>query len=187
MSTPNWPEPSSPSAGQQVPPPPVAQPAPVYMGAPQVGRPCPACGRDWGAGMACQFCGQVVGMPTGVHVASAAKRFGGYLLEIVLAIFTLGIGWLVWAVFAFRDGQTPAKKVLKMRCIKLRTGESASWGTMFLREVIAKPIIGVLSWLTIGIANFWLVWDKNTQELWDKMAGTIVVNDAHDVMKPRRA
>ena len=144
-----------------------------------VTRPCPSCLRDWGAGISCQFCSQVGGLPSGVRVASAGRRLGGYLLEIVLVIFTLVIGWLVWALIAFKNGQTPAKQVLGMRCVKLQKGEAASWGTMFVREVIAKPIIGGLSWFTLGIVNFWLVWDKNTQELWDKMAGTIVVNDPH--------
>jgi hypothetical protein len=38
-----------------------------------------------------------------------------------------------------------------------------------LREVVAKGLIGMLSVLTLGIANLWL--------LWDKVAGTIVVDD----------
>jgi uncharacterized RDD family membrane protein YckC len=142
-----------------------------------VARPCPSCGRDWGQGMACQFCEQVGGLPAGVHIASAGKRFGAYLLEGVLMLFTLVIGWLIWSLIVFASGQTPAKQLLGMRCIKLRTGTRASWGTMFLREFIAKPVIAVLSWLTLGIINFWLIWDPNTQELWDKMVGTIVVND----------
>lgn len=142
-----------------------------------VARACPACGRDWGAGIACQFCAQVGGLPSGVHVSSAGRRFGGYLLEAILMAVTLYIGWFIWCLISFSNGQTPAKQVLGMRCVRMRTGESAGWGTMFLREVIAKPVIGLLSMLTFGIINFWLVWDKNTQELWDKMAGTLVVND----------
>lgn len=48
---------------------------------------------------------------------------------------------------------------------------------MFLREIIAKWIISFLAAFTLGIILFWLVWDKNKQELWDKVVGTIVVND----------
>jgi hypothetical protein len=43
--------------------------------------------------------------------------------------------------------------------------------------VVAKAIIGILSWVTLGIVNFWLVWDKNNQELGDKVVGTVVVFD----------
>ena len=53
---------------------------------------------------------------------------------------------------------------------------------MFLREFIAKAVIYVLAELTLGIVYFWLLWDKNNQELWDKMVGTIVVNDPQGVL-----
>ena len=155
-----------------------------YQQGPYDARPCPNCGRPWGAGMSCQFCNQVEGLPNGVQIASPGRRFGGYVLEGVLIVFTLSIGWFIWSLVVFGRGQTPAKQVLGMRCVKLQTSQSASWGTMFLRELIAKPIVGLLSWVTLGIANFWLLWDKNTQELWDKMVGTIVVNDPHKVLAP---
>jgi uncharacterized RDD family membrane protein YckC len=104
-------------------------------------------------------------------------RLGGLLLEPVLIVVTLGIGYLLWALMAFTSGQTPGKQVLGMRVVKLRDGRAAGFGTSLLREVIAKPVIGVLSIVTFGIVNFWLVWDEDSQELWDKVVGTIVVND----------
>ena len=83
------------------------------------------------------------------------------------------------SMIVFKDGQSPAKQLLGMRVVKLRTASRATWGTMFVREVIAKPVIGILSWVTAGIVNFWLLWDPHKQELWDKIAGTIVVDDKH--------
>jgi uncharacterized RDD family membrane protein YckC len=65
-----------------------------------------------------------------------------------------------------------------LRVVRLDQGKAAGFGTMFLREMVAKPVINILGWITAGIVNFWLVWDKDTQELWDKVVGTIVVNDA---------
>ena len=82
-----------------------------------------------------------------------------------------------------RGGQTP-KQVLGMRCVKLRTSRTASGGTLLLREFIAKLVIYVLAEVTLGIVYFWLLWDKNNQELWDKMVGTIVVNDPQEVLIP---
>jgi uncharacterized RDD family membrane protein YckC len=142
-------------------------------------RPCPSCGREWGGGIACQFCDQVEGLPPGVHLSSPARRFGGYVLEGVLLVVTLGIGWLVWSFVIFGRGQTPAKQLLGMRAVDLRRGENATWGKMFVREIVAKPLVGLVSWVTLGIVNFWLVWDNRNQELWDKVVGTIVVNDPH--------
>jgi uncharacterized RDD family membrane protein YckC len=112
-------------------------------------------------------------------LSSPGKRLGGALLEGILYIFTAVIGWYIWAAIVFKDGQSPAKQLLGMRVVKLRTASKATWGTMFVREVIAKPVIGILSWVTAGIVNFWLLWDPHKQELWDKIAGTIVVDDKH--------
>ena len=38
-----------------------------HFGDPLNVRPRPNCGRDWGTGLACQFCRQVEGLPLGVH------------------------------------------------------------------------------------------------------------------------
>jgi RDD family len=149
----------------------------IPSNSPAAARPCPSCGRQWGGGISCQFCDQVEGLPSGVHLSSPARRFGGYVLEAVLSTVTLGIGWLIWAFVVFGRGQTPAKQMLGMRVVTLRTGEKATWGRMFVRELIAKPLVAMLSLVTLGIANFWLVWDGRNQELWDKVVATIVVND----------
>ena len=158
----------------------VAAVPPAYTPA----RPCPSCGREWGAGIACQFCDQVEGLPPGVHLSSPARRFGGYLLEGLLSVVTLGIGWLIWAFVIFGRGQTPAKQVLNMRVVTLRTGERSTWGRMFVREIVAKPLVAMVSVVTLGIANFWLIWDSRNQELWDKVVATIVVNDPNKQLLP---
>jgi uncharacterized RDD family membrane protein YckC len=145
--------------------------------APTPARQCPSCKREWGGGIACQSCDQVEGLPLGVHLSSPGRRLGAHLLEIPLAVVTLGIGYLVWTLIVFGRGQTPGKQLLGMRTIKVRQARRASWGQMFLREFIAKPVIWIAAWFTLGIVNLWLVWDKNNQELWDKMIGTVIVND----------
>lgn len=51
---------------------------------------------------------------------------------------------------------------------------------MFLRDFIGKLLVSLtFGLLFIGgvIADCWLLWDKDKQELWDKIAGTVVVND----------
>ena len=37
-----------------------------------------------------------------------------------------------------------------------------------------------------NIFYFWLLWDSERQELWDKMVDTVVVNDPGDLLDPRR-
>jgi uncharacterized RDD family membrane protein YckC len=146
-------------------------------------RACPACGRDWGVGPTCEHCGQVDGMREGVRLSSAGKRLGGYLLDVVLVFALLGIGWIVWSLIVWGRGQTPAKQVLEMRIVHRSTRKQASWGRTALREVVGRGLIGLVAAVTIVgyVLYFWLLWDRNRQELWDKLADTIVVNDAHNL------
>jgi uncharacterized RDD family membrane protein YckC len=149
--------------------------------------PCPACGLDWGTEpTACRHCGQVDRMPTGVSLASPQRRFAGHLLETLLVIGTLVVGWLVWSFVAYGRSQTPAKQLLNMRVVKLDSREPAGYGTMVVREWVAKPLLGLVGGLSAGVAYFWMFWDSRNQELWDKVAGTIVVSDPEKQLAPPR-
>jgi uncharacterized RDD family membrane protein YckC len=111
-----------------------------------------------------------------VTLSSAGKRLIAHLLDDVLAIATCGIGWLVWACFTFGNGQTPAKQLMGMRTVNLQTGVRAGWGRMFVREILAKSLVGfLLGWLILPY--FWLLWDRDKQQLWDKLVDTTVVDD----------
>ncbi|MFF9085667.1 RDD family protein [Streptomyces sp. NPDC014991] len=145
---------------------------------------CTACGQATGIEPSCQFCGQVLFLPRGIALSTAGLRFGGYLLEGALFVCTLGIGWLIWAFIVFRHGQTPAKQLLHMRVVHITEAGTARWGRMFVREFIAKGIIGVLASFTLLIPYFWLLWDRNRQELWDKMVTTLVVTDRANQLRP---
>lgn len=147
-------------------------------------RACPSCGRSWGLGRSCQWCGQVEGLPSGVKLSSPGKRFGAYLLEFGLAVVTLGLGWLAWALIVFKNGQTPAKQLLGMKAVTISTTEPAGWGRMFVREIVAKTLISTfIGWLILPY--FWLLWDKDRQELWDKLVGTVVVDDPNKQLEKR--
>jgi uncharacterized RDD family membrane protein YckC len=117
--------------------------------------------------------------PPQIRLSSAGKRLGAWALDGVLFVVTLGIGWLIWSLIVWSSGRSPAKQLLKMRVVRRDNQRSASWGRMCFREIVCKGIIGFAASLTvIGIAiYFWLLWDDERQELWDKMADTLVVND----------
>ena len=40
-------------------------------------------------------------------LSSRGQRFGAFLLEIPLAIITLGIGYLIWALIVYSEGRLP--------------------------------------------------------------------------------
>jgi Domain of unknown function (DUF4389)/RDD family len=145
-------------------------------------RACQVCHRDWGTGLACEHCGQVDGLPEGLRLSTAGKRFGEYLLEILIAFALLGVGWLIWSLIVWKRGQSPAKQVLKMRIVHLKTRRHTGWGRTALREFVYKGLIALLAGVTLVgyVLFFWLLWDRNRQELWDKMADTIVVDDPAD-------
>lgn len=56
-------------------------------------------------------------LPPGVTVASPWIRLGSYLLEPLLMLVTLYIGWMIWAAMTAGTGQTPAKRLLGLRVI----------------------------------------------------------------------
>jgi uncharacterized RDD family membrane protein YckC len=122
------------------------------------------------------------GMPGGapaLQLTSRGKRFGAYLLEGLLVIVTLFIGWLIWSVIAWGKGQTPAKQVLGMRVVKLDERRPATMGEMALRELVGKFLLAMVPFYTLVGAIFVLT-DDNNQGLWDKIAGTTVVEDPNN-------
>ncbi len=127
-------------------------------------------------------------LPAPVRLSSAWRRLGGHLLDGLLILLTLLIGWLVWSIIVWGRGQTPAKQLLGMRVLSRETLTSARRGRMFAREIPCKWIIELFASITIVgfVVYFWLLWDNARQELWDKMVETIVVNDPENVLDPRR-
>ena len=115
---------------------------------------CFNCQRPWGSGCACQFCSQMFGCPPGVILSSSMRRLGAHLLDGLLCFATCFIGWLVWSLIVYGRGQTPGKQLLGMRVAIMTTGTKAGWGRMFVREYLAKFLIGVLlGWLVLSLIH----------------------------------
>ncbi len=120
----------------------------------------------------------VVLLATG-GIAQAANGGVAALAIVALSIglFIWSLGLFIWSLSLFARGQTVGKYFLGLRVLDVDRGRAASFGMMLMREVVAKPVIMVLSSMTLGIVNFWLVWDRDSQELWDKVVNTVVVQD----------
>lgn len=123
--------------------------------------------------------GQLV-LPPGVVITSRGSRLLAALLDGVLAIVTLGIGWLIWSLFTYRNGQTPAKQLMGIRVISLNDGKALGFWMTLLREWILKEFIGGI---TFGIAYIWILFDSKNQTLYDKVLNTIVVDDSQGLTK----
>lgn len=116
-----------------------------------------------------------------VQLTSLGRRFGAHLLDGVLCLFTLFIGWLIWSCFTYSRGQTPAKSLLGIRVVKQQTGFAASWGDMFVRNLIIQGGLSLLSIFLFGIptivAAVMIFSGTLHQTGWDRIAGTVVVDD----------
>ena len=141
----------------------------TYNNAPRPPRPLPGEGSAGG----------------GFRYASFQHRLGAYALDAVLAVVTLGIGWLIWSLIVWSEGQTPAKKILKIRVRHFETGAVATWGHMAVRELLVPVTVMIASSLTSGIAAVaWIVieivfyFTKNSRTLRDLWVKTAVINEA---------
>ena len=144
---------------------------------------CPNCQlRFDGDGLFCQWCQQFLNGPVGVKAASITRRVVAYLLEALLLLLTLVIGYVIWLGFSLSHGQTPGKQVLGIRVIRC-DGSPSDWGWTFIREVVIKfGIIGLaIDSVTLGLGSvldgLWAFWDRDRQALHDKIVKTVVVDD----------
>lgn len=78
----------------------------------------------------------------GEPLATPAVRLGAFALETVLAVVTLGIGWLIWSLVIWSKGTTPGHSIVRLYIVDAKSGRTATWGHMALREIVIKGIVG---------------------------------------------
>jgi uncharacterized RDD family membrane protein YckC len=120
----------------------------------------------------------------GAPLSSSGRRLGAYLLDVLLAMVTLIIGWLIWSLILWAQGQSPAKSLLGMRCVRPDTGRAATWGTMALREVVGMWLFGSISYGITTIISGFMILGPSQQGIWDKIASTVVVDDPDGRLRP---
>lgn len=145
------------------------------------GESCTRCSAPTPIGMFCQSCGQFLADTDHQveRVTHNRRFFGTYLLEAVLFVVTLGVGWYIWLIFTAQTAQTPAKRLLGVYILDADTRSPVSTGRVWIREVLVKQLLVGLLGLVTGVASLidaiWVFFDRNRQALHDKVAGTIVV------------
>jgi RDD family len=68
--------------------------------------------------------------------ASLGKRLEALALSPLLCVVTLGIGWMVWNVFEWRNGRTPTYRLLRLHVVRLSDGEPIGLGRSIVRSGI---------------------------------------------------
>ena len=100
-------------------------------------------------------------------------------LVVIVCLFITGLVMLVYETVAVAMfGRTLGMAWLRIRPVRV-SGQTLGWGRAFGRAVIFW-LAGFLGW--IGLLDpLWCLWDGERQCLHDKVADSIVINDAaHD-------
>lgn len=129
-----------------------------------------------------------------LRLASSQHRIASLLLETVLFSLTLGIGWLIWSLFTWKTGQSPAKKILKIRVFHVKTNQPVTWGHMAIYEFLCNlslnlvaaliymmtfGLLGPLPFLALWLIDFCWYWkDGKKRTLRDNFVKVVVVNIA---------
>jgi uncharacterized RDD family membrane protein YckC len=115
--------------------------------------------------------------PQGVQPRSIGRVVAAYAVAVLLFVLTLGIGYIIWSLVVWDDGQTPAQRLFGLRCWRPESRRLASRGQMALRQGIGLLINGEL---LVGV--FIVLSDSVRTSLGDYLIGTVVVHDPHDVL-----
>jgi len=110
--------------------------------------------------------------------AGPGIRLGSWLLDALLGVVTLYVGWLIWALFTADEGQTPAKRLLGLRVIREDREEPPGLLFMFfMRGLVAGWVASVMAIFTLGIIVFMPFWDSKNRNIWDAASRCVVLKD----------
>jgi RDD family len=116
-------------------------------------------------------------LPPGARLASRAQVAAAFALALLLFAVTLGIGYIAWGAVTWGQGQTPAQRILSLRCWLTQDGRVAGRDEMGTRQVLGLFLCGGLIW---GV--FVWLFSKNRRSAGDLLAGTVVLHDPDGVL-----
>ena len=108
-------------------------------------------------------------------VSRVARLVIASLLDSLLVMVTLVVGWLIWAAITARQGATPGKKLMKMQVVDKDTGLPMSWA----RYVFLRGLVGglVMSIPLVNLVLFFMpLWDRLNQSVYGKVSNSVVVD-----------
>jgi uncharacterized RDD family membrane protein YckC len=127
------------------------------------------------------------GVPPGIELATWGTRFLGGLVDYVAPaiIFNALVGfnsnswvptylqfawWIVLGVMVGTSGQTPGKRMDRVKVLRERDGQVVGVGIGILRQFahIIDSLACLLGWL-------WPLWDRKRQTFADKIVSTVAI------------
>lgn len=129
-----------------------------------------------------------------LRLASSQHRMAAMVLDFVLFILTAGIGWFIWSLVTWKNGQTPAKKILKIRVFNFGSNQPVAWGHMAIYEflfgmavalafllvnLMTFGLLGLLPYFVFWVTDFCWYWkDGKKRTIRDNVVKVVVVNIA---------
>jgi hypothetical protein len=118
-------------------------------------------------------------LPADTRYAAARVRvLAGVALGFLLFAGTLGIGYLAWSIATWGRGQTPAQRLLELRCWNPGTGRVPGRWQMAERQFLGLSLSG----LSLIVLLFFVVSGNGQTSVGDFVLGTIVLHDPRDVL-----
>jgi len=138
----------------------------------------------------------VIGMSIGLFLLGISKPT---TTQTLLALTFPYLAWWIWMFYCWKSGQTPAKKILKLRVLDTTTGHPASWKLMGLREFLVPNTVGaffallefingkntntgqliLLSFFGLAVTDaLWIFRGGERRRLLDHVCKTVVLNEA---------
>jgi len=116
-------------------------------------------------------CRRASGWPAAQQVA------GAWFLGLALFVATLGVGYLAWSVVTWRQGRTPAQRMLGLRCWLPLADRVAGRTDMAVRQISGAGLNGVL----LSGVFVWL-FGQPLRSVGDIIADTLIVSDPTGVL-----
>jgi hypothetical protein len=116
-------------------------------------------------------------LPQGVRLASRRQVAAAWVLGLVLFSITLGIGYITWSLFVWRQGRSPAQRILSLRCWLPESRQVAGREETALRQITGFCLNGQL------LSGFfiWLT-SKTLRSVGDLLAGTVILHDPDGIL-----
>jgi uncharacterized RDD family membrane protein YckC len=116
-------------------------------------------------------------LPQGVQPPGTRRVVAAYTVAVLLFVVTLGVGYIIWSLLVWGDGQTPAQRLFGLRCWRPESRCPAGSVQMALRQASGLLLNGEL---LVGV--FILLIEPARTSVGDYFIGTVVLHDPHGAL-----